>query len=138
MKTLATIMSVCVLAGFGLAGDDSPHISVVKAMLGAMDKITTQLKTVVDEDTAKAARPELKKAAEHWQALRQKAKDTPPPTKEEKARLSKEFASKIEDAQKKLFAEIGRVQLLPGGRDALQDLAKAFALSAKPTKEPSP
>jgi hypothetical protein len=130
---MRTLSALAFLAAVSWAGDDGGRFeSVVKSMLGAMGKMTQVLTTITDEDTAKSARPELKKVAQEWSALRKRAEDTPPPTKQEKDRLAQAYKSKVEDAQKKLFNEIGRVQLIPGGKDALTELAKSLTPAKKP------
>jgi peptidoglycan hydrolase CwlO-like protein len=99
---------------------------VIKEMLATMDKITGHLSGIMDEETAKAARPELVKAAAGWKDIRDKAAKMKPPTQEEKARLEKEYKQKLRVAQKKLFAEIARVKGVPGGRDALREISAAL------------
>ena len=95
---------------------------VIKEVLASMDQLTTSLKTVEDEKSAEAARPELRKAAERFVAVRAKAQSIKPPVKEEKERLEKEYKPKLFEAQKKLFGEIGRVKLLSGGDVALKEI----------------
>jgi hypothetical protein len=90
-----------------------------------MERMTTSLGTIKDEETAKAARPELRKAAEHFVTIRKKADILKPPTKEEKDRLEKEFRPKLDEATKKLLAEIGRVEPVPGGKEALKEIRAA-------------
>lgn len=99
---------------------------LVKQMLTTMDSISKSLESISDEDTAKAAHNELKKSASQWIEIRKQAEETPPPTKEEKERLAKEYKGKLEEAQKKLFAEIARVQNIPGGKDALLEIRNAL------------
>ena len=121
------LAALAVFAGFSLgAGNVDEQRGVIKAMLAAMDKITEKLKNVSDADTAKAAHPELKKLAEEWAALRKRAEDLPPPTKEEKVLLVREYYDKVKDAQKSLFIEIARVHLVPGGHEALTEIRAAF------------
>jgi len=126
----AGLILVCaVLAAPG--GAASPFEDVLKSILATMDQIATVLSGIRDEDTAKAAHPELRKAAQQWQDIRKKADNLPPPSKEEKDRLEKQYKSKLESAQKKLFGEIARVQGIPGGRDALKEISAVLAKKAK-------
>lgn len=104
---------------------------VVKDMLGTLDKLTTTLAGVKDEASAKAAKPELKSTASRFVEIRKKAADLKPPTKEEKERLEKEYKGKLEMAQKKLLAEIGRVKTVPGGPDALLEIAPVMDKNSK-------
>lgn len=110
-----------------LGGAPAPSFAdVVKEMLATMEKLSTNLAGIMDEETAKSARPELVKAASGWQQLRQKAAKMRPPTREEKDRLEKEYKEKMQVAQKKLFAEIARVKGVPGGREALKEISAAL------------
>jgi hypothetical protein len=95
---------------------------VIKETLATLDQLTMSLKTVEDEKSAEAARPELRKAAERFVAVRSKAETMKPPAKEEKERLEKEYKPKLFEAQKKLYGEIGRIKLLPGCQGALKEI----------------
>jgi hypothetical protein len=110
---------------------DSPQAAVVKEMLGVMDKLTLALSGIKDTATAEAAKPELRKLAKAWTAVRDKAEKTPPPSKEEKARLDKDFKSQMETAQRKLFGEVGRVRNIPGAGDALQEIRSVLTRTMK-------
>ncbi len=105
------------------AGEPASHEAVVQGMLGALEKISATLETVRDEATAEAARPDLRKQAEAWRALRKRADALPPPERDAKDRLAKEYKGKMDESLKRLFAQIGRVQALPGARPALQEIS---------------
>jgi hypothetical protein len=105
-------------------GEAASFEAVLKDMIATMDKLSATLSGVKDEATAKAARPELQKNAEHFVAVRKKSETVRPPTKEEKERLEKEYRPKLFESQKKLFGEIARVRTIPGGKDALQELGE--------------
>src|SRR5438128_1565125 len=106
----------CLVAVFSLlaalpgveAGGKAPFEEVIKQMLDTMDGLSTILGTIRDEETAKGAQPELRKAAGKWQLIHKKAEGLPPPPKEEKDRLAKQYKVKLEEAQKKLFGEVAR------------------------------
>ena len=105
------------------AGSDATPIDIVKETLEIMEKLTTQLAAIKDEETAKASRADLKKSAARWIQMRKRAeKMKPPSSKEEKDRLEKEFKGKSIAATKKLFSEIARVKDVPGGLDALKEI----------------
>ena len=70
--------------------------------------------------------PLLKKSATEWNVLRKRAEKVPPPTRQEKEVLVREYQIKIQDAQKKLFSEIARVKDIPGGKEALHEVNQAF------------
>jgi hypothetical protein len=119
-------MAVLVALGCGLlpllAGEESPHESAVKEMLKSLDKLTITLASVKDAETAEAARPELKKAAENWVEVKTKAGKLAPPDKAEKDRLAKEYKGKMDEAIKKFFTEYGRVRGFPAGRAVLMEI----------------
>jgi ribonuclease D len=104
------------------AQNGASHEEVVKGMLTTLDKLAQTLKTVQDRETATAAVPELRKEAAAWQQLRKKAKELPPPDRPEKDRLAKEYRAKLDEARTRLLTEVARVQLVPGGLTALQEL----------------
>jgi hypothetical protein len=115
---LALLLAVAALP----AGDGERHEAVLKEMIGAVDKLGTALTAVQDADSAKAARPELKKGAQTFVAARDKSRKLPPPDKEAKDRLAKTYRPKLEAAMKKLFTEVRRVETVPGGDEALVEI----------------
>ena len=122
--SLAALVS---LVGVSPGTDDAdPHREVVEKMLAVMGNITKTLKNIRDEDSAKAAREELKKSAEAWVDLRKSGENMAPPTREEKKKLVEKYGIKMKDAQKGLFIEIARVRLVPGGGEALTEIRSAF------------
>ena len=96
---------------------------VLKETLGTFDQITATLVAIKDEDSAKSAKPDLQKAAGRFLEIQKLAEAMKPPDKAERDRLVKEYKPKLEDAHKKLFAEISRVRRVPGGREALQAIS---------------
>ncbi len=105
--------------------------NIVKKMLGTMEGLTTTLGTIRGEETAKAAKPELRKQASQWAEIKKKADGLPPPSKEEKERLAKEYKTKLEEAQKNLFKEVRRVMDVAGGREALLEISSVLAKNTK-------
>ena len=126
---LLVLMSVVVVQGSGTA---TKFEDVIKEMLGIMGKLSTTLEGIKDEDTAKAAKPDLRTAAGRWVELRKKSESMKPPAKEEKDRLEKEYKEKLLAAQKKLFGEIARVKTVPGGPDALKEIVAVVDKEKKP------
>jgi len=104
------------------AGDGSFE-GLVKETLSTVEDITKTLKTIKDRASAEAARPELKKAARLLLELRKKAEEWKQPNKEEKDRLAKEYAPKFEAAVKQLRAATIIVKAIPGGEEAIAELA---------------
>jgi len=121
---LSGLFLTAVLALPARGGDIASFEAVLKDMLGTMDKLTATLTAVKDEATAKAARPELQKNAEHFAAIRKKAATLRPPNKEEKEKLEKEYRPKLLESNKKLLGEMVRVSSVPGGKEALKELSE--------------
>ncbi|MCI0381261.1 MAG: hypothetical protein L0215_27060 [Gemmataceae bacterium] len=119
------------------AGDNKIE-DIVKDMLKTMDTITSTLATIKDQETAKSAKTDLRKAADRWNVLKKKAGDIAPPDKGEKDRLAKQYRMKLEEAQKKLFAEVLRVQGVAGGRDALLEIKNVLAKKDKKEDKSKP
>jgi septal ring factor EnvC (AmiA/AmiB activator) len=124
--SLTSLAILAVLSPTARSSGKTAFDDVVKQMIETMDSLTTTLATIRDEETAKAAVPELRKSAEKWQLVKKKAADLQPPSREEKDRLAKDYKKKLEEAQKKLFAEVGRVSLVPGGRPALMEISSVL------------
>ena len=116
---IALVLATLALLGAG----DSPYEKTLKDMIGAVDSIGVTLKTIVDEDTAAASKPALRKANDAFVDARTKAGKLQPPEREEKARLEKLYKPKLEEALKRMFSEIRRVEVIPGGKDALKEIA---------------
>ncbi len=114
---------ILTVTGALAAGGAASHEAVVKELLTTLDGLTTTLRGVKDADTAKAARPELKKAAAAWAAVRKKAEALPPPEPAIKDRLMKEYRPKLDAAVKGLFGQVRRVEDVPGGPAALREIA---------------
>src|SRR5262249_43083182 len=104
------------------AAGETQYEKIVQGMLAKVEDITKILTTIRDSDTAKTAQPQLKEAASKMMELRKQADAVDQPTKEEKDRLAKEYAPKMEAAVKKLRAETIRVKGIPGGDEALAEL----------------
>lgn len=122
MKAVSVLLAWPLTVAILAAGEAASHEEAVKQVLAVQDKITTALSKITSQETADAARPELQKSAKEFVALRAKIEKLPPPAPEEKSRLEKEYKGKLEAAQKKLFGEVIRVQNIPGGRAALQEI----------------
>jgi hypothetical protein len=131
MKNLLSVGVFVLSISMAPAGGEPSHEDVVKQMLAGLDKITMTLTTITNEESAEAAKPGLSKAAKEWVELRAKVEKLPPPPREEKERLEKEYKQKLETARKKLVAEQIRVQNIPGGPEALKEIRGVLA---KPMK----
>jgi hypothetical protein len=124
MKARAGCVVLMIAAvGAALAGEGSPHEKAIQQMIGNLDEIAKSLKTIIDEETADAAKPDLRKSAKAWVDTRARAAKMPPPEKDEKVRLERLYKPKIEESMRKMFIEVRRVENIPGGKEALKEIA---------------
>jgi hypothetical protein len=114
---LLTLSTLVATAGQG------SYEGVTKEMLATLEQINKVLATIKDQDSATAAKPDLKQAATKIVELRKQADEMKQPSKEEKDRLQKEYMPKFEAVFKKLKEESTRVNGIPGGDAALAELA---------------
>jgi hypothetical protein len=132
MKPCAAGVGILIVAvGLVVAGEGSPHEKVIQDMISSAESIGAKLKTILDEETAAAAKPDLKKANDVWVEARARSARLPAPEKVEKERLKKLYQPKLDDALKKMFSEIVRVQGIPGGKDALKEIAGVLKKDSK-------
>lgn len=113
------------------AGAGSPYEKAMQKMIDSTDSIGTTLKTVIDEDSAAAAKQPLRAAAKNWIEARAKASKLAPPERDEKTRLEKLYKPKLEESLKKMFTEIRRVENIPGGKEALKEIAGVLKKDGK-------
>ena len=132
MNTRIWSVAIFLIAlGFAAAGEGSPHEQVIQKTLGTLDSITAELTKIMDEDTALAAKPELRKVAKEWAETQAKAKKMQPPEKAEKLRLEKLYKPKIDESMKKLRGQTTRVEVIPGGKDALKEISSILKPDGK-------
>jgi hypothetical protein len=132
MKLRAGSIAVMLLAiGAAAAGENSPYEKAIQKMIGSLDEIAATLKTIIDEDTAGAAKLDLRKSAGVWIETRDKAAKLLPPEKEEKARLEKLYRPKLEESMRKMFIEVRRVENIPGGKEALKEISGVLKIEEK-------
>jgi len=113
-----------VLAAAALLGaaGESPYEKTLIQMIGAVDSIGVTLKTIVDEDTAAASKPALRKANDTCRGTHQ-GRQTASAGARRESRLEKMYKPKLEESLKRMFSEIRRVENIPGGKDALKEIA---------------
>jgi len=111
--------------------DDAKYEDVLQKLLGTLGAITKTLEGVTDADTAKAAHPELRKHAEEFRTTRKQSEDVAPPSPEARERVSKKYQPEFEKARKDLVAQVARVQRVPGGTAALQEIRSVFDRKAQ-------
>ena len=106
------------------AGGKDATEDVVARMLGQLEKMAEALGSMKDEESAASAREGLKKNVAAFRELRLQADKLPPPSREVKDRLAKEYKKKFVDVQEKLMLEVTRIRAtVPGGRDALTEVS---------------
>ncbi len=126
-----SVVITLLAVGVAFAGEETPYEKAIVQMLGSLDEITKKLKTVIDEDSANAAKPELRKSADVWVETRSRAGKLLPPEKAEKDRLEKLYKPKLEDSLRKLKIEVSRVENITGGKDALKEIAAVLQKEEK-------
>lgn len=120
----------------GIHAGKEPAEEVVAQMLGQLEKIADTLAGLKDEDTVAAAREDLKKGVQNYLDLRAKAEKLPPPARELKDRLEKEYKARFAAVHVRLSVEITRVRgAVPGGRAALKEVSVLLGKEGK-DKEP--
>jgi hypothetical protein len=119
---LALAVALVTACGGALPAQESPLEDVVKKTIAILERINKTLAAVRDRDSADAARSQLKKASGEWLELRKREKQLPPPERPEKDRLAKEYKTRIRETVTRLQSEAVRVQSIPGGRAALQEI----------------
>jgi hypothetical protein len=132
MRSIGLVVLLTALVPLGLAhgqGSDLKHEDILQKLLGTLQEITKTLGTIKDDASAQAARPDLKKQAEDFRETRKQSEKVPPPTPEARERIAKEFQPKFIAAKKELIAEMARVQRVPGGLAALQEIRSVLEKS---------
>ncbi len=119
------LLGLAVLLAAQEGGAASPHEAVVKDLLTTVEQVIAVLKDVKDEAGVNAARPDLKKAGERLKDLRKRTKELKQPDRAEKERIEKKYQGKLDEVLKKLRNEQIRVRAIPGGADAVKEIAVA-------------
>jgi hypothetical protein len=132
VKTRAgSIVILMLTVGVAVAGQVSPHEAMLKQAVESFEKIGASLKKIEDKASAEAARPDLRKAADAFIEARAKAEKVQQPEKEEKARLEKLYKARLDDAFKLVKTQSIRVDSIPGGREALKEIAGIWKKDSK-------
>jgi hypothetical protein len=126
MKTSVTMLVALLWLGSALMAAQTVaenYETFVKDVIETVQQINKTLGEIKDRPSAEAAKPELKKNAEKLLELRKLAEQAKEPSKADKDRLEKEYAGKMAATIKKLQDETIRVNDIPGGREAVAELA---------------
>lgn len=121
-----------VFAVAGLAQDgDAKYEETLRGLVTHLADISKILEGVTNEPSAQAAAPQLKEKADGYLALRKKSEEIPPPNAEVRDRLAKKYRPEFEKARKEVVGQIARVQRVPGGLAALQEIRGVFEKNGK-------
>jgi hypothetical protein len=120
---LSLLVVSAALVADSRAGERPPYEMIVKGMLATVEEINEILVGITDQDSAEAATPKLKTAADKMLKLRKDAEAGKQPDKAEKDRLAQEYAPKFAIAVSKMREQSIRVSAIPGGEEALEKLA---------------
>ena len=132
MKARAgSIVVVLATLSFAAASQVSPYEETLKQAIEGFEKIGATLRKIDDEASAAAAKPELRKSADAFLDARAKAAKMQPPEKAEKVRLEKQYKPKLEEAMKKMFTEVRRVEFIDGGKEALREISGVLKKDSK-------
>jgi hypothetical protein len=122
--------TVCVTAALAFAllahageGSTSEYEKLVKDFYATLERVNKLLEGITDMDSAAAAHPGLKKEGLHLRDLRKQALQLKQPSKEEKDRLEKQYREKFDAVLSKLRIESRRVKGIPGGAEAVKEIA---------------
>jgi hypothetical protein len=111
--------------------EPAKYEDVLQSLVDTMGKITKTLALVVDEETAKANKPALRTQAAEFIEARKKSRELAPPVGDAKEKLAQKFRPEIEKSRKELTAQVARVQRVPGGNLALQEIRAVFDKKAE-------
>lgn len=98
----------------------------------SLSGIVKSLEMITDEVSAKAQQPELKTLAQTFLSTRKLSESLPPPSNDQRDRLARAYRPLFEQNRKALLAQIARVQRVPGGLAALQEIRAVFERSPLP------
>jgi hypothetical protein len=124
---IGTLLGSLVLVG----AQEPSHEEVLGKMLGSLQAIGKSLEGITDEATATSARPDLKKQAQEFREAKKLSEQVPPPTPEAREKIQKDWQPKLVEVRKVLEAQIARVQRVPGGKGALEELKSVFEPNGK-------
>jgi len=119
---LTTALVLAALAQGG-EGAGSEYESLLKDFYATLERVNKALGGITDMKSAAAGRPGLKKEGLHLRDLRKKSLQVKQPNKAEKDRLEKLYREKFDEVLLKLQIETRRVKGIPGGAEAVKEIA---------------
>ncbi len=114
---LAGVLLAAWTAPVGAA--DDTHEKLVKDMIKVFKDGAATLKTIKDEESAKAAQPKLKKLGAALKDIRARGQKLGKPQGDTEEQLKTKYKGQIEASQKEFSKEVMRVATVPGGKEAL-------------------
>lgn len=132
MRTvLALVMGLMVSSAWAQESDDAKYEEVLQKLVAGLGEMTKVLELVVDEDTAKSNTSALRVQAEAFIESRKMSRDLAPPSAQVREKLAEKYRPEFEKARKEILAQIARVQRVPGGNVALQEIRGVFEKDEK-------
>ena len=130
---IVTIPLLLVAAPWALGqdGSESKYEETMVKLLESMGQMTKTLEMVVDEATAKSKTAALKEHVEAFLKTRKQSQALAPPSAEVREKLAQKFRPEFEKSRKLLVEQIARVQRVPGGMGALQEIRAVFEKEGK-------
>lgn len=122
----ATCAVLLLLLLTSCSSGNSPE-AVKKEAVSVMGEMGETLSSIKDGETARAAKPALRKLAERMKALKTKWDALPEAKAGEKAAYEKE----IQEASAKMSGSMMRLMLVPEAQEVLQDVFKDMDLDEK-------
>jgi len=114
---LASVFAFLVCAGCG----DS-HESLAGEQVAAMKELSNTLDIVKDADSAKAAKPTLKKLVERMNDINARMTKLPAPTEAEVNAMGEKYGKQMDEISQKMVANMMRVQFDPAIQKELSDI----------------
>ena len=122
LLTCAVAMALMVL----VSGCKRDQESVVKDSISKFKEMTSVLKGVKDEASAKAASPKLKSIAEDLDKLKKEGEKMGKPSKEQEEAMKKKYEKEMEPIMKDFMTEMMRVSMDPKLAPHLKDAMSAM------------
>src|SRR2546425_11059966 len=92
-----------------LCGCGDSHQSLAREQVDTMKEMAATLDTVKDADSAKDAKPKLKKLAERMNDINQREAKLPAPTEAEIKAMDSKYGKEMEEASRKMQAAMLRI-----------------------------
>jgi len=97
---------------FGMVGCGDSHEKAAEELLKAMEDLTVVLETIEDEDSAKAAVPELELLTARLESLSERIKTLGNPEDNLKRQLESEYGERFKTARESYLNEMMRIIML--------------------------